>query len=326
MGFAHIEGQARAVQLLRRALASGRVAHAYLFYGPSGVGKRLTALQFLKALYCQALPDDSCDACAACRKVASGNHPDVLRLAPEGGTLGIEAIRALQRRLGYRPYEGVRTAVLLEDCDALSLPAANALLKTLEEPPAEALLLLLTCRKAALPLTVVSRCQPVPFQPLTPAQRQALFERQGLDRETAAAAAAFVQSGLPLPAGEALPLLRELRQQALALLQALARGEVLPAFLEARALAGQRERCELLLHWLALLCRDLAVVRLSPATGLYNPTLRQALSALAAQLSPAALLAAFTRIDQARQRLAAHGNAQLLFEALLLELQPLLSP
>ena len=194
MSFEGILGQERAVARLRKALQSDRLSHAYLFHGRNGTGKKLAALQFTKALYCTAA--DACDACTTCHKIDGRNHPDVLLIEPEGASIRIEAIRMIQNRLSYKPYESQRTTIIIDGCELLSLPASHALLKTLEEPPGNALLLLLTGRKEALPLTIISRCQLLPFQPLAPQHIASILSQRGVDAETAKATASLVEGSL----------------------------------------------------------------------------------------------------------------------------------
>ncbi len=326
MAFAQIHGQERALLLLRNALASGRLAQAYLFYGPKGVGKKLTARQFVKALYCPRILDDSCDTCPSCRKIDANNHPDVVWFTAHEATMTIEQIRTMQRRLGYKPYEGPRITAILDGCERLSLPAANALLKTLEEPPASVLLLLLSSNKEALPLTITSRCQGVPFRPLTREHMQAILEQQGVDHDTATSVAAFACGGIDILAHTDLTQVRDLHQRALDLLQAIATGKSVDCFLQVRSLATRREQCDTLLRWLALYCRDLVMVQLSADAMLYNEPLRATLSTLASRFPLSGLLHAFMLVEQSRRHLAMHANVQLVLEHLLLHLQQLLQP
>jgi DNA polymerase-3 subunit delta' len=145
------------------------LAHAYLFFGPEGIGKRLTALTLAKAMNCQSPPreGEACEECASCKKINSSNHADVIVVEPQGEVIKIDQIRELQRRLRYRPLEGGKRACILESADGLNDAAANALLKTLEEPPDETHLFLLTSRPHRLLPTILSRCQWVKFKPLS---------------------------------------------------------------------------------------------------------------------------------------------------------------
>lgn len=172
MAFTDIAGQDGAIAVLQRAIRHQRIPQAYLFSGPEGVGKKLTAVTLAKTLNCKELDDDSCDRCVSCHKIDEGNHPDVRIIEPEGQFIKIDQVRALQRDVGYKPYEGKRKVYILDHAEALRPEAANALLKTLEEPSADSLLILVTANVYALLPTVISRCQLLRFitlgvQPLT---------------------------------------------------------------------------------------------------------------------------------------------------------------
>lgn len=173
MSFESLKGQDSALLFLKRSLETKRVAHAYIFAGPSGVGKKLTALNFAKALNCKSgLPDRPCDTCASCKKIDSSNHPDVSILKPERKekkdalSIRIERIRELIKSIGMRPYEGRFKIYIIDDAELMTQEAANALLKTLEEPPPESVLILLTKNPRLVPRTIQSRSQAVKFFPL----------------------------------------------------------------------------------------------------------------------------------------------------------------
>lgn len=324
MSFESILGQERAVAQLRKALQSNRLPHAYLFYGPSGTGKKLAALQFTKALYCTALSTDACDTCATCHKIANRNHPDVLMIEPEGASIRIEAIRTIQNRLSYKPYESQRTTIIIDGCESLTLPAIHALLKTLEEPPGNALLLL-TGRKEALPLTILSRCQLLSFQPLASQHIAAILSQRGVDAETARAAASLAEGSLDVFV-ETEPAQVLAKRQAAYTLLCDALGARDPGlFSKARQLAGKREQCEELLRWLELLCRDMVMLKVAPTTPLYNQDVRAVLNDLARPLTRERLLDTCDLIEQLRHYLAMNVNPQLIFERLLVHLQQTLS-
>jgi DNA polymerase-3 subunit delta' len=163
MAFADILGQENAISVLKRAIQHQRIPHAYLFAGYDGVGKKFTALTLAKALNCKELEHDSCDRCVSCHKIDEGNHPDVRVIEPDGQFIKIDQIRTLQRDGGYKPYEGKRKVYILDHAEALRPEAANALLKTLEEPSADSVLILVTANVYTLLPTVISRCQLVRF-------------------------------------------------------------------------------------------------------------------------------------------------------------------
>lgn len=169
MSFKDIKGQDSAIQFLKRTLEKNRFSHAYIFLGPRGVGRKLTALNFAKALNCYGEAQERpCDRCASCKKINSFNHPDVLCLKPEkdGASLGIDEIRALIKDIGFKPYEGRTKVYIIDDAHAMKHEAQNALLKTLEEPPPAVILILIVESLKRLFPTIISRSQVIRFYSL----------------------------------------------------------------------------------------------------------------------------------------------------------------
>ena len=163
-----IIGHDEIITQLQHAIQSNRIAGAYLFVGPAGVGKETVAIHFAKSINCLESGEGACGDCISCRKTEVGNHPDTQIVSPSGARTRIDQIRELQKRIVYRPLEGVRKVVILREAERMNLEAANCLLKTLEEPPAESVLILLTTNLDALLPTIRSRCQIIKFSPLAP--------------------------------------------------------------------------------------------------------------------------------------------------------------
>lgn len=325
MAFREVLGQERAIEMLQKAFVGERLAHAYLFYGPSGVGKKLAACQFIKALYCLSTGPDACEACAVCRKITDGNHPDVVWVSADETSIKIDQVRAIQHQLSYKPYEKQRTTVIFDGCERFTLPAANALLKTLEEPPANTLLLLLTGRKEAVPVTIVSRCQLVPFVPLTAADLYTIFTRQGMEPESAHLAATLAQGQADRFSAENFSHTLDLRQIAYTVLQDIARAKGMTPFLQARQLAGKREQCEELLHWLSLFLRDLTILKVAPSAPLNNHDLQMELAPIARHAPLNRLIDAFAQLQQFRAYLSLNSNPQLIFEQSLMHMHQTLT-
>ncbi len=192
-------GQHQARKLLGRSLDSGRVAHAYLFRGPEGVGKQLFARGLAAAVNCrEQLGLVSCGICPSCRKFAAESHPDFLQVSPEQGAIKIAQVRELIKKLSFAPYEARTRVVLIEDVHAMRQEAANCLLKTLEEPRENNLLILTADSAATVLQTIVSRCQTIPFYALTPEETtEILMELDGAMEEKTALLLARIAEGSP---------------------------------------------------------------------------------------------------------------------------------
>jgi len=182
-------GQEQAVGYLRAAVERDVVGHAYLFVGPPGAGKKTAARAFACAMFCD---DGGCGACAACYRIKRGYHPDVHVVAPEGAaSYMVPQIRDLIHDIGLASVDGPRKVYILESADLLNDSSANAFLKTLEEPPADTVIILLASAFDAIPPTIVSRCQVVRFKRIPPGTaEQILAERTGAQPWEARAALA----------------------------------------------------------------------------------------------------------------------------------------
>ena len=165
MSFAKLKGQPTVAAILRRSLERKRLAHAYLFVGDRGCGKADAARELAKAVNCEREKDDACDECLSCRKIDGGFHPDVQWVRPESKSrrITIAQVRELMRTICLKPHEGRMKVAVLVDAECLQQEAANAFLKTLEEPADNSILLLLTASPEQLLETILSRCLRVQF-------------------------------------------------------------------------------------------------------------------------------------------------------------------
>ncbi len=190
-----IVGQDRAVELLDRSLETGSVSHAYLFIGPAHSGKMTLAMDLARALNCESA-DRPCGQCEPCRKVTDLKHADVQVIGLAGDDpsteskskteISIDQIRQIQHTASLPPFEGKYRVYIIENAELLSVEAANALLKTLEEPESKVVFILLVTDSSLLLETVVSRCQPVEFVSVPSATiKESLTDRLGIDPEKA---------------------------------------------------------------------------------------------------------------------------------------------
>ncbi len=205
MRFADVVDHARAIERLRRAAASERIAGSYLLLGPAGIGKRRVADAVATRLLCASpVEGDACGTCAQCTRVAAGTHPDlrVVERDEERRDIRIEQVRDLCRWLALQPLMAARKVAIVDGAHCLSEPAQNALLKTLEEPPPRSSLVLTATSPALVLPTVRSRCQLIRLDPLPPDAVARVLVAQGADAARAAVLAARAE-GSP---GRALAL------------------------------------------------------------------------------------------------------------------------
>jgi len=199
MAFKEIIGQGKAINILLGTIKRNRIPSAYLFSGESGIGKKLTAINLAKTLNCMKAVTsnelevtsknqrqnselnssliDCCDECASCKKIDNQAHPDFLMVSPEKGEIRVDEIRAIEEALSFSPYEGIRKVVIVDDADMMNASAANAFLKTLEEPPAQSIIILVSASPDRLPETIRSRCARINFSPLSPEKCEEVIKK-----------------------------------------------------------------------------------------------------------------------------------------------------
>ncbi len=323
-GFRDLIGQARAVRLLQRGLKNGRIAHAYLFAGPDGVGKCTAALALAQALNCQHedAVDDGCGACRSCRKIARGLHPDVQVIEPDGATFKIEQVRAVEADAALGPYEAKRKVFILDRAEKMTEQAANALLKTLEEPPRSTIFILLTTTPSALPLTIVSRCQTVVFSAIPPETLQAYLAGKGVDQTRSRLIISFSNGSIGRALSQEVTSMASTRDLLLEELgQGLRDGPV--ALIElAEKLAKDREGLFQQLEFLSAWLRDLMIAKVSRHQELLvNQDRGEEIARQAEGLPLDAILGGLRTVRAAYDALIRNANPRLSIEELLLRLR-----
>ncbi len=323
--FKDIIGRDTELGIIRNALANNRLAHAYIFSGPEGVGKRLLARALAKALNCAAFDNDACNSCDDCAMADAGGHPLVMELWPtdkdgkvtEAGVIRIEDIRALQNAIRYKVQRGKKT-IIVEAADRLHPNAANAFLKTLEEPPDDTLIILITARPSALFQTILSRCQRINFAPL-PADmiRDWLIEKKGLEYADAEASARLSAGSMRTAVRCAESDEPKRRKELIEGLKSLDRDDSY-AILTLAETISKRDDLDDALEFLKSWCRDLLVHGAGAG--------RLAVNAVAAENKSAAsaqdLISSYYMIEETQRHIAPprYGNKQLFMEALLMGL------
>lgn len=196
MGLSDIRDQDVPMRLLGNLLSRNRIPNGLMFFGPAGVGKAMTALMFAKAVNCKEVPGDACGTCLSCRKIDSGNHPDIVQVSPvkKSRIIDVEAIDNVIEMASLRPYEAAWRIFIIHDADRMRGPAQNHLLKTLEEPLGPSVFILVTEYPQALLPTIRSRCQRVRFRALHPdTVTELLLREREIDGELASAIAGIAQ-------------------------------------------------------------------------------------------------------------------------------------
>lgn len=321
MGFAEIIGQKNQLDILRLALANNRLHHAYLFTGPEGVGKRTTALTLAMALHCTEKNGDFCGRCAECARIKGRNHPDVRmieRLADKK-EISIQQIREMEKELRYRSFSGGRKIAIVDPATLLNPASQNALLKTLEEPPPDSLLILIAASAGALLPTLRSRCLRLSFGPL-PRQLIAgfLLSEKGVKPEAAELLAALSMGSL----GAALEMdgaeLGERRRVWGGMLSALKAGDYRGAMEAAEALAGSRDDALQFLEWAESWYRDLLVqAARQDAQGVVNLDMLPELQLQGAAAGVERILSAAANAAGAARKIQRNLNRRMVLEQFL---------
>lgn len=313
------------VQQLQHAVATGVLSQSLLITGPESIGKRTLALAIAEALLCEA-PDPlqrPCGLCSACRRAAAGNHPDLRLVEPEteGRGVKIEQIRDMERFLSLTPNAGAHKITVIANVELMNPNAGNALLKTLEEPPAYAHLILLATDADTLLPTIVSRSQHLPLRPLDGAIiAQALMERWGVE-ETQALRLARLSGGRMGWAVRALTDPAHLQEMEAALGQLFALLQMdLPARFElAQTLAQNSGGLSQLLEYWRLGWRDVLMLQQANPQELMFLEQRAALEALASRLNVAGTTRMLHLLTETQANLLRNANTRLLLETLFLD-------
>ena len=343
MAFSDVRGHRRVLDLIAGAAVRGSLPPSLIFAGPEGVGKRLAAVALAQLLNCpnvlagssgdaEAIDDlfgprtappaatDACGTCRSCTRIARGVHADILLIEPgDTGAIKVDQVRDAIDKTAYRPFEGRRRVVIVDDADEVLPEAQNALLKTLEEPPAASMFVLVTSRPDLLLPTVQSRCQRLRFGRLTPGEiADVLTERHGYNVSDAHAAASVADGSVGVALDEASEEFAEARDAATRLLQGVAGTSDPRRRLDsAKVLLGTRagtDRDELArrLRALSSLLRDLGVL-LSRADErcLANADLKPLLRGLLTAFDADRAVRAFSAVDRALTALERNASPKI---------------
>lgn len=315
-----IIGHEWAVELLDRSIRTGKVSHAYLFVGPSQIGKTTLAKVFARALLCQG-EDVPCASCRACRLVQVDRHPDVYLISPEKDSIKIEEIRELQRAIALSPVEGSHRVCVVSRFDVATRSAANCLLKTLEEPPAKVILVLTADRLEPLLPTILSRCQVLGLRQVPTGQIAAALRARGLINQRAQLLAhlAHGRVGWAIEASQDEQLL-DRRDLLLDGLKDLVEGGSAVRFAWAEQVSREPDRVKHVLDVLSGWWRDVLVLASGTDVPITNIDRKAELSKWATRYGVSAAQRALRNIRETAWQLEHNANRRLALEVLALEM------
>jgi len=320
-----IIGHEWAVNLLAQTVASGRLSHAYLFTGPAQVGKTTLARAFAQAILCERGSGEPCHgvegACRICQRIAQGRYPDLQVIAAEKNTIQIEQVRVLRSDAALSPLEGRYKVFIIREIERATPPAANALLKTLEEPPPHVILLLTSHRRDLVLPTVLSRCQIVGLRPAPLEQIRAALEARGAAPERAELLARLSGGRVGWALGaQAHPEVVQTRGRHIDELLALTTDGYIGRLGYAESLSRQTDAIEDTLGQWATWWRDVLLIQRGNPDGVINLDRRVQLTQQALLYRPEQVEGALSDLMQTLHRIKANVNARLALDVLALRL------
>jgi DNA polymerase-3 subunit delta' len=345
-GFKSILGQEQPIRLLTTLLQNGTLPHALLFIGIEGVGKRTAAMALALACNCKALdpeqftermkirdgnlPSDQiktfspCGRCNSCRKIESGNHPDIIVLNPSGPFIRIGQIRELCGTLAMKPYEARLRVVIISDAQTLNPSAGNALLKVLEEPPDRTMLILTTLQTSDLLPTIVSRCQHIRFYPVSRKNLESLLIQRYHANPDEAKTIAILANG---SVSKAVSMINSINRinwisrriwliNEVESLPAMSMGSRM-AFAE--KLSKQKEILAESLEVIKVWCRDLVICKYHPEK-IINRDLTDRIQRASKNMKVTSLISKIDDVESAQKNIHANTNLRLTLEVLIMRL------
>ena len=331
MPFRNITGHTAILGLLSRAVERDSLPQSLIFAGPAGVGKHMAAVALAQLVNCLSVKDgDACGTCASCMRIARRVHPDIVFVAPEdGGSIKIDLIREAVNAAGYRPFEGRRRVIIIDQAEQIGVNAQDALLKTLEEPPAASVFVLVTSVPDLLLPTVRSRCQRLRFGRLAPGDvAHVLKSTHGFSDADAHAAASLSDGSIGRALEEASESFVEARTAAVELLETAGRTNAPAARMQAAlglpgAGRGKADRVLFGQTLLALssILRDLgALMSSADERALANADLKGTLEGLLRAYDRERVLEAFAAVDKALDAVDRNASPKIVADWLALQI------
>lgn len=315
-------GHDKQKKLLIKALENNRVSHAYLFIGPEGVGKSGVAHGLASALLCAEHRYNICN-CNTCNKVQGFNHPDFHWYEPQGNKFKIEQIRELQKKILYKPYEGVKKIFIINGAEAMTTEAANSLLKVLEEPPKDTIFILLATSSYGLLPTILSRCQQIHFNKLTEREIIDILREKGIEESDGRIIAPLANGSV----SKALGLIQSedqlaKREKILQILEDFKKVDHISIFKLAEEIEKNKEEIQFVLDIMLFWYRDLLIWKETKREELLvNIDIIDKYKNCEEKISKKALIRGIEIIEGSRRIISANANLRLTIEGMFFKLK-----
>ncbi|EOD01059.1 DNA polymerase III subunit delta' [Caldisalinibacter kiritimatiensis] len=324
MNFKDIIGQEKIVKNLQSAIKNNSIAHSYLFEGPESIGKSKLGKAFAKTLLCKENGVEPCDKCSSCIKIDSGNHPDLFIVGPSGNSFKKEQVDEIQRNMRILPYEGNRKVFILEDIQKMTQEAENGFLKTLEEPPEYAIIIMTVTNSYSILPTIVSRCQIIKFNPVQNNKiEQVLVNKYNKSSEEARFIASF-SNGI---VGKAIKLaesedFKNLREEVISVINDTLNSDKFRVFSISQFFEQNKEYIDDILDMMLIWFRDLLIVKeMADAKFVINKDKTDILNDQSLKLSRSKLHDIIEEVKKTKNNIASNVNYQLAIEVMLLKIQ-----
>lgn len=324
MGFEKIIGHDKIINYLKTAIIQEKLAHAYIFEGQAGIGKGITALEFIKGINCKSHINNGCDSCSSCVKIKNDNHPDINIMEPQGKSIKNKQIEEFQREILIRPYESNKKAFIIKQADTMTVSAQNRILKILEEPPEYGIIIFISENSGHLLPTIKSRCQLLKFNRLANIDiEKYLMEHYELNYEEAKILSAFSNGSL----SKAIELytseeFKNRRETMIDIIDEVLRGDKLKLIDYVSFFESNKEIIWEILDFIIIWFRDMLLLKeIEEDKYLFNMDKINTLKIHANNIKYDKIIKSIDIIEDTKKSVNANVNFGLCIEAMLLNLQ-----
>ncbi len=310
------------INILHSSLKNNTFAHAYIFSGTNGIGKKTLALEFSKAFNCLNKNDDNCGICNSCKKIDENTHPDVHLFEPADDNIRIETIREIEKEVALKPFEGRKKIYIIDDADRMLRQSANAFLKTLEEPPPDTIFILITSNLKKILATIISRCQVFRFNHINEENIQKYIkDKFGIESEKAFTLARLSEGRI----GRAIDLLEDKKiekyEESINFLEQIPQSSLLSILSKIDILDIDRNELEYILDIYLVWFRDIMIAKIGNPNNVINYSYKSVLENTAQFYSLKGLLKINSVLKKTRRYLKRNVNLRLAMEVLHMEIK-----